>query len=95
MILYFLKEYSIKGAYPEEMLDSNIITDYQEVRNIFNIDEGEIDRFELLNELIEIGHIDFPLTRMYNLVHRFNEDDFLSLLFYMGLLTFKEAGSSD
>ena len=95
MILYFLKEYSIKGEYPKEMLDSNIITDYQKVRNIFNINEGEIDRFELLNELVEIGHIDFPLTRIYNLVHRFNEDDFLSLLFYMGLLTFKEAGSSD
>jgi Predicted AAA-ATPase/PD-(D/E)XK nuclease superfamily len=95
MILYFLKEYSIKGEYPTEMLDSNIITDYQKVRNIFNIDEGETDRFELLNELVEVGHIDFPLTRIYNLTHRFNEDDFLSLLFYMGLLTFKEAGSSD
>jgi Predicted AAA-ATPase/PD-(D/E)XK nuclease superfamily len=95
MILYFLKEYSIKGQYPKEMLDINIVTDYQKVRNIFNIDEGEIDRFELLNELVEIGYIDFPLTRIYNLVHRFNEDDFLSLLFYMGLLTFKEAGSSN
>ena len=95
MILYFLKEYSINGQYPENMLDSNIITDYQKVRNIFNIDEGEIDRFELLNELVEVGSISFPLTRIYNLVHRFNEDDFLSLLFYMGLLTFKEAGSSD
>jgi Predicted AAA-ATPase/PD-(D/E)XK nuclease superfamily len=95
MILYFLKEYSIKGEYPTEMLDSNIITDYQKIRNIFNIGEGETDRFSLLNELVEVGYIDFPLTRIYNLVHRFNEDDFLSLLFYMGLLTFKEAGSSD
>jgi hypothetical protein len=34
MILYFLKEYSINGEYPEEMLDINIITDYQKVRNL-------------------------------------------------------------
>jgi hypothetical protein len=95
MILYFLKEYSINGEYPEEMLDINIVTDYQKVRNIFNINEGEKDRFELLNELVEAEYIDFPLTRIYNLVHRFNEDDFLSLLFYMGLLTVKEAKSSD
>jgi Predicted AAA-ATPase/PD-(D/E)XK nuclease superfamily len=95
MILYFLKEYSIEGKYPEQMLDSNIVTDYQKVRDIFNIGEGETDRFELLEELVKVGYIDFTLTRIFNLVHRFNDDDFLSLLFYMGLLTFKEARSSD
>ncbi len=95
MILYFLKEYSIKQEYPKEMLDSNIITDYEKVRSIFDIDASEADRFELLEELVKVGHIDFTLTRIFNLVHRFNDDDFLSLLFYMGLLTFKEARSSD
>ena len=95
MLLYFLKEYSIMGQYPEDMLDSNIISDYQKIRNIFNIGSNETDRFELLDELVKIGYIDFPLTRIFNLEHKFNEDDFLSLLFYMGLLTFKEAKSSD
>jgi hypothetical protein len=95
MILYFLKEYSVAQEYPNEMLDSNIITDYRKVRNIFNIADGETDRFELLEELVKVGYIDFTLTRIFNLEHRFNEDDFLSLLFYMGLLTVKEARSSD
>jgi hypothetical protein len=95
MILYFLKEYSISQEYPKEMLDANIITDYRKVRNIFNIADAETDRFELLDELIKVGYIDFTLTRIFNLEHRFDEDDFLSLLFYMGLLTFKEERSSD
>ena len=95
MVLYFLKEYSIKGKYPTEMLDSNIITDYQKIRNIFLIDAGEIDRLEILDNLVKVGTIDFQLTRIFNLAHQFNDDDFLSLLFYMGLLTFKEALSSD
>ena len=95
MVLYFLKEYSIKGRYPTEMLDSNIITDYQKIRNIFLIDAGEIDRLEILDNLVKVGTIDFQLTRIFNLAHQFNDDDFLSLLFYMGLLTFKEALSSD
>jgi Predicted AAA-ATPase/PD-(D/E)XK nuclease superfamily len=95
MVLYFLKEYSIRNKYPKEMLDSNIITDYQKIRNIFLINEGENDRLVLLETLIKVGYIDFPLTRIFNLVHTFNDDDFLSLLFYMGLLTIKEDLSSD
>jgi Predicted AAA-ATPase/PD-(D/E)XK nuclease superfamily len=95
MLLYFLKEYSILGKYPEEMLDSNIITDYRKIRDIFKIGSEEVEKLALLNELIDSGHINFPLTRIYNLEHQFTDDDFLSLLFYMGMLTFKEARSSD
>jgi hypothetical protein len=95
MLLYFLKEYSIMDKYPYEMLDSNIITDYRKVRNIFKIGGDEVGKFELLDELVKQGHIDFTLTRIYNLEAQFTQDDFLSLLFYMGMLTFKEALSSD
>ena len=95
MLLYFLKEYSILGKYPEEMLDSNIITDYRKIRDMFKIGSGELDKLTLLNELTDKGCIDFPLTRIYNLEHNFTDEDFLSLLFYMGMLTFKEALSND
>jgi Predicted AAA-ATPase/PD-(D/E)XK nuclease superfamily len=95
MILYFLQEYSIRGEYPKDMLDTNIITDYRKVRNIFQIGYGESDRFALLDELVKVNYIDFTLTRIFNIDERFNDDDFLSLLFYMGLLTFKEAKTSD
>lgn len=95
MVLYFLKEYGIMSQYPEEMLDANIMTDYRKIRNIFKIGGDELGKFELLEELVKIGHIDFPLTRIFNLEHDFNQDDFLSLLFYMGMLTVKEPLSSD
>lgn len=95
MLLYFLKEYSILGKYPEEMLDTNIITDYRKLQAIFKIGSEETEKLALLNELTDNGFIDFPLTRIYNLEHNFTDEDFLSLLFYMGLLTFKEARSSD
>jgi hypothetical protein len=95
MLLYFLKEYSIKAQYPDDMLDSNIITDYRKVRNIFKIGGSETEKYALLNELIDKKYIDFTLTRIFNLEANFTEEDFLSLLFYMGLLTFKEALSSE
>ena len=95
MVLYFLKEYGILKKYPSEMLDANVMTDYHKIQNIFKIGDEELNRFELLDELVKNRYIDFPLKRIYNLSHAFNDDDFLSLLFYMGMLTFKETLSSD
>jgi Predicted AAA-ATPase/PD-(D/E)XK nuclease superfamily len=90
MVLYFLKEYSIMSNYPEVMLDSNVISDYRKVRNIFKIGGGETEKYELLENLVQQGYIDFPLTRLYNLEAEFTHNDFLSLLFYIGMLSFKE-----
>jgi Predicted AAA-ATPase/PD-(D/E)XK nuclease superfamily len=90
MVLYFLKEYSIAEKYPAIMLDSNVISDYRKIRNIFKIGGGETEKYELLENLVQQGYIDFPLTRLYNLEAEFTQNDFLSLLFYMGMLSFKE-----
>jgi Predicted AAA-ATPase/PD-(D/E)XK nuclease superfamily len=90
MVLYFLKEYNISQSYPDEMLDANIISDYQKIRNIFKIGGGETEKFELLDRLVKTGTINFSLTRIYNLAGNFTQDDFLSLLFYMGMLTLKD-----
>jgi hypothetical protein len=90
MVLYFLKEYQIKEKYPAVMLDTNVVSDYSKVRNIFKIGDGEDAKFELLNQLVNEGYIEFPLTRLYNLELNFTQDDFLSLLFYMGMLTYRE-----
>lgn len=90
MVLYFLKEYGIMAQYPEAMLDTNVVTDYRKVRSLFQIGEDETARYGLLEGLVEKGSIDFPLTRLYSLEGGFTQDDFLSLLFYMGMLSFKE-----
>jgi hypothetical protein len=90
MVLYFLKEYSIAEKYPSVMLDSNVISDYRKIKNIFKIGGGETEKYELLEILVQEGSIDFPLTRLYNLEAEFTHNDFLSLLFYMGMLSFKE-----
>ncbi|MEM6316291.1 MAG: AAA family ATPase [Bacteroidota bacterium] len=90
MILYFLQQYGIDNSYPEVMLDTNVVSDYRKIRNIFSIGQQEVARFELLEQLVQKGHIDFPLTLLFNLEHEFTQDDFLSLLYYMGMLSFKE-----
>jgi hypothetical protein len=95
MLLYFLKEYSIANRYPDDMLDMNIVSDYRKIRNMFKIGGEEDIRLEILDRLVKDGAVEFPLTRLFNLEEPLTDDDFLSLLFYMGLLTFEEAMSSD
>jgi hypothetical protein len=95
MVLYFLKEYGIKNKYPLEMLDTNVISDYRKVRNYFKIGAEETERLEILEELVKTGYIDFNLTRLYNIDAPFTQEDFLSLLFYLGVLTIQEPLSSD
>ena len=90
MVLYFLKEYGIMAQYPEVMLDTNVISDYRKIQNTFKIGGEETEKYELLETLVQKGYIDFPLTRLYNLTLDFTQDDFLSLLFYMGMLSFQE-----
>jgi hypothetical protein len=48
-----------------------------------------------LESIVKNGYIDFNLTQNFNLEGDFSDDDFLSLLFYMGILTIKAAGSSN
>ncbi len=90
MMLYFLKEYSINNRYPAVMLDQNVISDYGKIQSTFKIGGNEIEKYELLEALVQNGFIDFPLTRLYNLTLDFTQNDFLSLLFYMGMVSFRE-----
>ena len=95
MVLYFLQQYSIQGKYPQTMLDTNVASDYSKIKNIFKMGGEETARFALLEGLIQNGYIDFSLTELYNLDLDFTEDNFLSLLFYMGMLRLQEEKSSD
>jgi hypothetical protein len=90
MVLYFLLGYNVKSQYPNKMLDSNIISDYRKLGNIFKIGGEEFEKFELLEGLVKNGFLDFELTEIFNLEATFTQDDFLSLLFYMGMLSFRE-----
>jgi hypothetical protein len=91
MVLYFLKEFGIDQSYPDKMLDTNVVSDYSKIGELFKIGGEELDRFEVLENLVQRGYVDFTLTEIYNLRKTFTQSDFLSLLFYMGMLTIKEA----
>ncbi|NJL14830.1 MAG: AAA family ATPase [Microscillaceae bacterium] len=86
MVLYFLKHYQRHQNYPEQILDVNIASDYGKIRRLFKLRNPEQNN-EILQKIVSLGAISGNITAQFSFEKEFEEDDFLSLLFYMGYLT--------
>jgi hypothetical protein len=87
MVLYFLNHFTRYNNFPRNILDTNIASDYSKLKNIFKIGDPN-KNFEILKEIAKEKKIKGKLIQSYDLVtKRFTEDDFISLLYYMGMLT--------
>jgi len=95
MVLYFALHYGRKKRYPDELLDPNIVSDYTKVQRLFNIQNKEEEHLTYLKELLKTGTIESKLIREFDLARRFEKFDFISLLYYMGILTISEGGLDD
>ncbi|MEM6700552.1 MAG: AAA family ATPase [Bacteroidota bacterium] len=82
MVLYFAAHYAEFKQYPRELLDPNIASDYNKIRKSFKIQGCEKEHLIHLETLVKTGEIRAKLTRLYDLGKRFDDDDFISLLFY-------------
>jgi Predicted AAA-ATPase len=91
MVLYFAQECKTTKAYPREMLDVNIASDYGKIQKLFSIQGKEKQCLYVLEELLETGEVTAVLTAQYSFSRDFTKDDLVSLLFYMGFLTIKSA----
>lgn len=99
MILYFLKEYFKIQSIPEKLLDRNVRTDYGKLRHLIIVDKKDNiqtnGNFERLKEIVEKGEISSTINEAFPLEKLTHRENFISLLFYFGLLTIKsvETGS--
>jgi hypothetical protein len=89
MVLYFAKEYQNRGKYPQSLLDTNISSDYGKIGKLFRLSGKESLKSKILSDLLSGEDIYTQLTEQFSFARKFTEYDFLSLLFYMGLLTIK------
>lgn len=93
MVLYFAAEYSRKQRYPEILLDPNIASDYSKIRRIFKIKGREKEHLSYLDELLTNGELTSTLVHQYELERGFGRDDFISLLYYTGIITIAESST--
>lgn len=87
MVLYFAKQFDRrKCAYPEQMLDENIASDYRKIMALFQI--GDVDaNYQVLDDLVSLGEVAAIQQRKFEIDKHFDRHDFISLLAYMGFVT--------
>lgn len=88
-VLYFLDHLTRTGRYPDSLTDSNLASDYGKISAIVNFNPTS-DIQSKLNELINSGETTAKLTEQFSFMRPFTSNDFVSLLFYNGLVTIKE-----
>ena len=95
MVLYFASEYLPIQKYPRKMLDINIMSDYGKIRRLFQIDNGEEKRLAILEELLQNDETMMKMTDQFSFSSGFTDRDFVSLLYYMGVITIKDILSDE
>lgn len=86
MILYYLKYYVETGKAPKKLIDENIASDYSKIGNLFSLTTRGSST-KIIDKILRNDELIGEITTQFSLEKEFDEDDFLSLLFYLGFLT--------
>ncbi len=89
MCLYFLSEYIAFNKVPNELVDVNIASDYSKLGKMLEICESE-NKLSILKRTISGEGIVAEITQKFNPEIGFGEEEFVSMLFYLGYLTISE-----
>lgn len=90
MVISFLSQFSSQFTYPREMADVNVTSDYKKISNILGrLPVAESD--SIIEEILTNESISEKLTIQFNFELPYTRIEAISLLFYNGLLTIKDA----
>lgn len=90
MALYYLDYWQNFGKQPNEIVDKNILSDYQKLENLLYLPFESNEDIQIQN-ILDGHHPEVNLTEMFTIQTGLTTDDFYSLLFYLGYLTIDEA----
>ncbi|MCP5104942.1 MAG: AAA family ATPase, partial [bacterium] len=95
MVLYFLDNYMTGKELPDDLIDRNVRIDYGKLRHLIIVDKGgkkvSNGNLERLREIMKEGKTTSGLVKGFPLENLTNRENFISLLFYFGLLTIKDS----
>ena len=87
MVIYYIRNHVAHGESPENMLDANTRTDYKKLKRLVELDgmsereRGYIQQIAAEGSIVADLHMSFPAE------HIFDKGNFVSLLYYYGMLT--------
>ncbi|WP_303644552.1 AAA family ATPase, partial [Bacteroides caecimuris] len=87
MVLYFVKNYIMSGRAPRDMVEDNIRIDYEKLRMLIRKDKEFAHDASVVQTLVSQGYITGELKKGFPAVSITNPDNFVSLLYYFGMLT--------
>ena len=87
MVLYFVDNYIQRGRAPEKMVESNIRIDYEKLRMLIRKDKEFAHDASIIQTLVSQGFVTGELKDGFPAVSITNPDNFVSLLYYFGMLT--------
>jgi hypothetical protein len=83
MILYFFDEWSLSGRPPKQLVNKNVKIDYGRLGSLIANRENRAQ----LEEIIVKERVTTQIVAEFSFERMYDEEYFISLLFYMGLLT--------
>ena len=86
MCLYFLSDYIRLGKIPNNLVDVNIASDYSKLSGMLNLAKGDKKK-EILEKTISGEGFIGKITEKFNPEIGFGDEEFVSMLFYLGYLT--------
>jgi len=93
MVLYFINQNMDLNTIPDEMIDQNMKTDYKKLKYLVVTDfQGRLrvnGNFEKLKIILQEGEIRSNLTTSFPAERIIDTENFISLFYYLGLLTIK------
>ncbi len=94
--LFFLRKYNDGNqTIPEEMIDENSRSDYKKMAAVLGNHGDEQERVEILQQILEDGYYDCDLKTQFQVLELGNIRNLVSLLYYLGLLTYGRTPEGD
>jgi hypothetical protein len=88
MVLYFLRDLGQRARYPTDMLDPNVCAAYRSLQRIgMRTGAARDERRALLESILSEGGIQTSLVRQFGVATLSSQASFLSVLYYVGMLT--------
>jgi hypothetical protein len=91
MMLYLFKMILKEGKSPDSIIDSNLKTDYGRIKRLIQSEKNS----EILLHIVKEGSIVAKIIEKFSIDTAFDDNYFISLLFYMGLITIKETHANE
>jgi hypothetical protein len=90
MVFYFVRQAGRRKKIPDDLIDYNVRTDYRKLKHLVVIDRQLNGNFSILQEVMNKGVTEGRVQDSFPLESLVDEENFVSHLFYLGLLSFAD-----